>query len=507
MRLASHTSIPAPTGGLNDRDNIAEMKSTDAVVLDNWFPYPSYVSIRKGTTNHVTGFTAPVETIAEYLPANGTPKLFAASGTSIFDATATGAVGAAVQTGLANARWQDTQITTPGGAFLYMVNGVDSPRLFNGTTWTAVTGASSPAITGVTTSTLIHVCLFKSRLFFTQANSLNLYYLPTNSVGGAASLFDLGSVFRMGGQITACYAWTIDAGSGSDDHFVVITNQGEVAVYRGTDPSLASTWALIGVFNIGNPLGRRCGVKMGGDLLINCQEGVFPLSKALQSATINRQAAITDKIQNSISSNASLYGANFGWQLELFADENMLILNVPAGNGQNYQFAQNTITGSWCKFTGWDARAWKYAYNGLYYGDSNSIKKAWQGNADITSPIVGYVVPAFAYFGNRAANKYFTMVRPYFQSTGNPGILYAINQNFALTEPQGVLSFTPPTGMFWGSMFWGSMVWGGQLKQFSNSITVGAICYSASLGLKISNNASEVRLSNIDYLFNKGGWL
>ncbi|MGK3945817.1 hypothetical protein ABK046_46665, partial [Streptomyces caeruleatus] len=89
--------------------------------------------------------------------------------------------------------------------------------------WTAITGVSTPAITGVTTSTLAHVTLFKNRLFFVQNNSMNVWYLPVNSIGGTASMLDLGSVFRRGGRVEACYTWTLDAGDGSDDHFVVIS--------------------------------------------------------------------------------------------------------------------------------------------------------------------------------------------------------------------------------------------------------------------------------------------
>ena len=71
------SSVPAPVGGLNARDSIADMPATDAVILDNFWPYPSYVASRKGSELHVSGFTAPVETLAEYLPVTGVPQLFA----------------------------------------------------------------------------------------------------------------------------------------------------------------------------------------------------------------------------------------------------------------------------------------------------------------------------------------------------------------------------------------------------------------------------------------------
>jgi len=501
---ASATSIPAPVSGLNDRDSIADMKPSEAVIMDNWWPYPSYLAIRKGSANHVTGLPATVETLVEYLPTTGGSTLFAAAGTAIYNVTTAGAVGAAVQTGLTNARWENAQITTPGGSFLYLVNGVDKPRLWDGTTWKSIDGASTPAITGVTTTLFAHVQLFKNRLFFVEKNSMRVWYLPVNSIGGAASQLDLGSVFRLGGFVQAAYTWTIDAGSGSDDHLVVLSSNGEVAVYSGADPSSATDWRLIGVFTLGRPLGRRCAVKFGGDLAINCMEGVYPLGKGLLSASVDRRVALTDKIQNSVSEAANSYANNYGWQICQYPDNNMLILNVPAGNGVNYQYAQNTITGAWTKLTGWNASVWLNAATGLYYGDNNSIKKAWVGNLDVSSPIVADILPAFGYFGSKAYNKYFTMVRPYFQSTGTPSILYGLNTDFVPSAPVGALAYTPPTGMFWGSMIWGQMVWGGSLTTLTAWQTVGSVCNAASVRLKVQNNGSEVRYTNTDFLYQKG---
>lgn len=499
------TSIPAPTGGLNDRDSIADMPMSDAVVLDNWWAYPSYLGIRKGSTDHVTGITGTVETLVEYLPVSGTSTLFAAAGTAIYNVTSAGAVGAAVQTGLTNARWQDAMITTPGGSYLYLVNGADKPRLWDGASWVSVDGVSTPAITGVTTTTLVHVCLFKNRLFFVESASMSVWYLPVNSIGGAAAELDLGSVFRLGGYIMACYTWTIDAGDGSDDHFVVISSNGEVAVYRGTDPSDAAAWSLVGVFVLGRPIGRRCAVKYGGDLAVNCMEGVYPLGKGLLSASVDRRVTLTDKIQNSVSIAANTYSSSYGWQLCLYPDANMLLLNVPGAT--KYQYAQNTITGAWSRFTGWNATVWLSATSGLYYGESTKVRKAWTGNLDGSTPIQFDVCGAFGYYGAKSSGKYFTMVRPYIQSTGSPSILYALNTDFQLSEPSGALSTSSPTGMVWGSMTWGSMTWGGGLASTVRWQTVGAFANAAAIRLKGQNNGADVRYTNCDAVYQLGGLL
>ncbi|WP_287736069.1 hypothetical protein, partial [Microcystis sp. M010S1] len=214
----------------------------------------------------------------------------------------------------------------------------------------------------------------------------------------------------------------------------------------------------------------------------------------------DRRVALTDKIQNSVSIAANSFSSAFGWQLCLFPEENMMLLNVPATGGA-YQFAQNTITGAWTKFTGWNANVLLRASTGLYYADNTKVYKAWVSNVDVSAPIQSDCLTAFGYFGNKAFNKYFTMVRPYILTSGNPTAVYGLNTNYLAQDPQGTLSFVAPTGMVWGSMTWGSMVWGGGLRSTTGWNTVGAVANSAALRLKVQNNGAEVRFTNVDYVY------
>lgn len=502
MATGKSTSMPAPVGGLNDRDSIVEMKPNEAVILTNWWVLPTYVAIRKGRQPWVTGLPSTVKSLMEYSPASGGNKLLAIASGNVYDVTNPGVAGSPVHTGLTNDECQEAMLTTPGGSFLVFVNGVNKMRCYNGTTFT------QPSVTNVDSATFAHVAVFKNRLFFAAKNSISLWYLPVKSFAGAASELDLGSVFQHGGYIMAVYNWTIDAGDGMDDKLVAITSNGEVAVYTGTDPSSASTWSLTGVFYLGSPIARRCGTKYGGDLIMNTLEGVFPLSSALLSSTINRTAAITDKIQNSVSIAAGEYIENFGWQVTIYPDVNMLILNIPAGNGANYQYVQNTITGAWTKFTGWNASVWLSVTDGLYYGDDNSVQKAWVGNFDGTDSITADVLPSFQYYGNLANNKYFTMVKPYLMSSGAPSILYGMNADFVESDPQGVFNYEPPGNMTWGSMTWGTMSWGGSVVRISGGWhTVGTVANAASLRLQVQNNGAETRFMNWSTVYQVGGIL
>ena len=50
QNTAKTASVPAPIGGWNARDSLANMAATDAVQLVNWFPTPTDVTMRKGYT-------------------------------------------------------------------------------------------------------------------------------------------------------------------------------------------------------------------------------------------------------------------------------------------------------------------------------------------------------------------------------------------------------------------------------------------------------------------------
>jgi len=184
-KSSGSVSLPAPVGGWNARDSLSDMPATDAVYLTNWFPATTELILRNGYTKWATGLPAQVDTLMNYQ--SGTSgKLLAISNGAVYNVTNGGAVGAALLSGLSNSRWQYCNITTAGGSFLYMANGVNTPYIYDGTTWTSITGASTPAITGVTTTTLNNPIVFKNRVFFTQTNTLKIWYLPTLSLGGLA---------------------------------------------------------------------------------------------------------------------------------------------------------------------------------------------------------------------------------------------------------------------------------------------------------------------------------
>lgn len=501
LRISRSIPLPPPVGGLNLRDAFADMPVADAVQMMNVFPGASNVMVRGGHTSHATGLGNKVESLLVWRGVAGVDKIFGAAGTSIFDVTAAAPVGTAALTGLTNARWQWTNLSNAGGHFMVACNGADSVRAFDGTTWT------TPVITGVASNTLVNVFQFKQRLYFAQNNSLDLWYLPSLAIAGAASVFPLGAVFRFGGYITALGSFSNDAGEGPDDYFAIVTSNGEVAVYQGTDPDQATTIALVGLFTLGKPLGRRCLSRLNGDLTIVTVDGAVSMQAMLQfDRASDQKAQITGKIQPLYGSLESLYGANFGWQSIIHAPTSYYIVNVPtlADNTQAIQLVMNTFTGAWAAFDSWNAICWGVANDNLYFGAADgTVWQAAVGFSDNGNPINFELGTAWQNHA-RGGNTLYTAVRPN-MLTGS-GVSYAIgvDVDFKRTIPLGTVS-SPPVG---GSMRWPftwSFTWGGLNALDSRWRTAGSIGVFASIHLKGRVLGAGCAINSFDLVAQRGG--
>jgi hypothetical protein len=662
QNTAKTASVPAPIGGWNGRDSLANMSPTDAVQLVNWFPTPTDVTMRKGynvisilttstgvqsissityadttatlttasahglttgayvsitgttpaaysgvykiTVTSTTKFTytmattpagnatvvgsylnqakTPINTLMNYT-LNASNKLFAVAGTDIWETRVNPA--SKVFSGLSSDKLQFVNLTNTAGHFLVACNGVDPVMIYDGTAWfyvattttaqtistitrggagnltatlttasphglitgnrvtisgatesnyngtyvVTVTGASAftytmataPAanasvvgtyttigITGVNSNTFVNVNLFKNRLYFTQKDSLNCYYLPVDSIGGAASPLYFGSIARNSGYLQAMGTWTLDAGQGADDYAVFVTSMGEIIVYNGTDPSSATTWALKGVWQLGQTFSRRCFYKYGGDLLLLTQDGLVPLASALQSSRLDPRVNLTDKIYYPISQAASLYFDQFGWQINYFASENMLILNIPVTNGIE-QYVMHTITKSWGRFTNIQGYCWEVSgAANIYFGSNGFVGDFYANTSDDGANITATAQQAYSYFESPGQLKRFTMVRPILQSTGGvPSVLCGISVDFDTQSQLGAVSFNPSIQKdgVWDAAKWDGNLWAGGLVTTKIWQGVTGIGYTGSVNINAASRGIELHWASTDYVMEAGG--
>lgn len=500
-------TAPAPTGGWNTRDSIAAMPPSDAVILDNFFPSSTSVDLRKGSATWATGFASRVQTLLSYASPTA-KKLFGADSTGIYDITVSGAIGAAA-TPVTNGYCQYINFGTAAGSFLLSVNGTNDLKLYDGATWTDINAVSVPAITGLVTNTIININAFKNRVWLVPKDSLDVWYLPVASIAGAATKFALNGLFTRGGYLMSMGTWTIDGGAGVDDFAVFVTSEGEIAVYQGTDPASPTTWALVGVYYIGEPIGRRCFTKYGGDLLLLCKQGLFALSTALQTASINRFIALSDKISPTISESATTFGSNLGWQTTIFPNANFLLVNVPAYVGTaSYQYVMNLITQSWCQFTGWNSSCFHSWDSKLYFGSETTVVQAWVGPSDEGEFIEGVGLTAYSYLGAPTVCKHFKLVRPIIKSNSSFDMYIGVATDYNNDPDYNLIASSITGGSLWDVALWDVDMWGSgpQVEKYWNAISVND-GNAIAAKLKIRTKFSTLQWISTDYIYQTGGYL
>lgn len=505
-QVSNVMSYSAPVKGWNASSALASMKPDEAIVLNNWFPRPSYCEIRGGFASHATGMTGNGKTLVPYNAMNGTSKMFCSTASGVYDVTTPGVVGASVAA-RTNGKHQWTMFGDATSSWLIMCNGVDKPLYYDGSTWTAVDGTTSPALTGLTTTSIIGATVYKGRLLFIEKDSLSFWYLAAGAAGGALTEFPLDGEAKKGGYMMAIATWTRDAGDGQDDVAVFITSEGEALVYQGNNPSSASTWAKVGTFFIGKPLGRRCVTQFGGDLVVITQNGTFPLSAALQSAAIDYKLALSFKIEDAFTDAARNYGSNFGWEAIVYPAQSALIVNIPiAENGDHEQYVMNTVTKAWCKFTDWDAEDFAIMDGQLYFCDGTVVNKAWSGTSDGPDEIVAYAKTAFSYFNSAGQNKQFKMFRPVFAANGTFTFLTDIDVDFNDEEIAGTATYTVQTGAVWDVSNWDEAYWASNLevlKEWTSPAEWQGYCAAGKI--KIQTSSLTIQWMSYDVMYERGG--
>jgi hypothetical protein len=463
------TVIPAPIGGWNARDPLSAMPQTDAVVLENFIPGTEGVSLRPGYASHATGLGASVASLMEY-SSPSTGKLFGAAGTSIYDVTSAGAVGAAAVTSTVNAVWSHAMFATSGGNYLVIANGGTSVRHYNGTIW------ATPTINNVTSADLNFVTVHAERLWFIEKQSLRAWYLPTNAVAGDAASFDLGPMCRLGGNLVAMASWTRDGGAGSDDVLVFLTSRGEAILYSGIDPDDADSWSRVGVFKLPEPVGRRCTFKLGADTGVITSQGVLALSSILPIAsTDTAMVAVTDKIRRAFAQAYRLGSALAGWQIIEYPKRGWVIVNVPTASGfEQYLMNAASPARPWCRLTGLPAASWSLLADEIYFGGSGAVYKFDQGFLDVDEPISADALPAFSSLGN-PAQKRVVLAKPLVTAADGTVPPVEIKTDYDDSPVSITQLLIPASGSPWDESPWDDSPWGPSIEPIDDWQSVQGI--------------------------------
>jgi hypothetical protein len=496
-------TVPTPVEGWDAISPLAAMDPRRAPILTNWVPRPGWVEMRGGSqTWSQLDETGPVETLMTYKTLGG-QRLFAASATSIYECSAYGDKTQRV-TGATNGRWQWINFTPNLGTTVLMaVNGEDPLISFNGTAW------SEPAITGVTggTDNIVNIWATKRRIWLvggqydstpapgTYTGTSIAYFMPTDAITGPVEgTLDLGGLWTKGGYLVAITDLTIDGGNGPNDYTAFISSEGQVTLYGGEDPASATDWQLVGTFNLSSPLGYRCATPLGADCLIITRAGLLPLSQVLPfDPAADRSAAITSRIQTTMSTSARSYGLNFGWQTILFPDQDLLILNVPvSANVEQEQYIMNTLTGAWCKFTGWNANSFVMYQNNLYFGGNNGeVILAYVGSTDNGEVYTAEMQVAFNYFEDPGRLKRMTMIQPLMTVTAVSTLTIGVDSDFSVNGTQSSVASLPDFAI-WDLSVWDDAVWSMAFGNINGWLSAQGLGHALAVHMYATFNGGEV---------------
>jgi hypothetical protein len=379
------TTLPAPIRGIIEVENWAYVKPGCANVIDNWFCTQKGLKLRGGTERWAQ-LPDPVEVVRsgfDYV--SGTVnRMFCATGTRIFDVSF--ADNPVLQTGVgtvANGNFSTAQFATQGGDWLLAVNDLgDYVRRFNGTIWeylnTAYAGtpgrikavAPAPAVIQDGRG-LTYVWKYRDRLFFIQGGTMNAWCLPTHAVAGDLINIPLSGAAKRGGSLLFGASWsTGNSGDGIDDKCCFFTDQGEVLVFTGTDPTAVANWSQEGRYDISKPLGKNGHQQLGGDVLVITVDGIVPLSAAIQKdVSALSLAAITYNIEPMWMRELRTKDV-YPWTIAKWDEGDALFVTFPGGSTHATQTVgvSNLHTGAWSRYVGWDAMCFMRLRGNLFFG-------------------------------------------------------------------------------------------------------------------------------------------
>lgn len=512
-RPAQMFTFPAPTGGWVRNSKLYEAPPDTAEVLDDIFPTATGARLRSGKSKHAT-ISGSLKTMFVYRSGDQ-EELFAASETDVYDITtpADPDVSPSAEFGsMTSGDWSAAQFSNSGGDFVYICNGDDAPRYYDGSSWTVPTITGS----GLTASDLSFVFASKERLFFIETGTLNAWYFPVNTISGAITKFPVQGVFNLGGALLFGASWSQDTGEGLDSWTVFVTTEGEVAVYGGTDPSSSTDWTLQGVYRVGRPLGKNSWYKVGGDLLIMTEDGISPLSAAISNDLAQLQAqsasyAIEDAWRDVVAGRS----ASYRFAGELWHSQSLLLVGVPVDrDGSSVAFVANARTGAWCRFRGWQVDGAAVVDDQLYFGtagaSSSVVYKAGIGGNDDGVAIEGRWVPKFQDGDGRQK----AMIHARFRGRGRGEYNVSLGgaSDYVVKDYPTPVPTTLEYGSSWGAVQWGSFTWGGtsanvRTSKWKTVRGVGAALAPVIVTATNRSSSNDLEFIAVDVIYETGNAL
>lgn len=479
---AKQIELPAPFGGFNSRDSRSSMPPQDAITFTNMVSEAGGVKSRLGHEVFTDEVSGNVGFIKEYISGVNL-QMVVGAGVNLYEINANGSA-TTLGSGYSNTDWMASKI----GANMVLVNGVDGPLTYNGSSVTGSAGAYTGDIATPGAQTMDGIHLYGNRLYMWDSDAGDFYYGTTNAISGGFAKFALSNVSTTGGNILMMQTITRDGGAGADDYAAFFLDTGEVLVYQGTNPGSASEFALVGKYFIPPPMSKRSAVRLGGDVQVLTRQDVISLSEVMQLSTDGQGFVLNPtKLAGQTAQDFFSYGNNAGWELTVYGKKGWVISNIPETTNTTYH--QNVLvapTKAPAYFTGWNAYTFGIFNNDLYFGGNGVIYKADSGFDDNGSNIQCRAQQAYSIFDVPNRKNVKSVSIRYLCDT-DVAIAATVGYDYEDKTPT-IINSTNTIGAEWDTASWDTSDWAGALQVRNTKYMVSGtgVAVSVSIGFDIS---------------------
>lgn len=409
---------------------------------------------------------------------------------------------------------------TTGRLYLTGISGIfqDDETITDGATGSATANgvtsvANSISITGVATADLSYAWTFKNRLFFVEKDSLKVWFMPVLNIGGAAADLNLAGAFKRGGKVLFGATWSSDSGSGFDDRLVIVSDLGEAAVYQGSNPADPNDWALVQVYEIGKPLGARCWLRAGGDLIIGTEEGAVALSQvAVGNPNALTAGAVSRPIERDWRAFAEARTA-LPWEMAQSRINNWALCTQPTDVDEETKriYVVNLKTGAWCLWTGIDALCVGERDGVVYCGTKGGrILRLDSGALDDGASYICRGAMHFDHLDSPSRVKQIDFLRATMRSNADVKLKLSVSKDYQIAFPSPPDAQILGGGALWDQAVWDQDVWFSDEQttidtawQASGRITrVASVQFQIHIG---GGLAPDIDLASVDVRYSPGG--
>tara|TARA_R110002153_G_scaffold139741_2_gene290515 strand:- start:1146 stop:2804 length:1659 start_codon:yes stop_codon:yes gene_type:complete len=482
--------IPAPTKGVDGRNPLSAMSTSNCIYAYNLVPEEYGLDLRFGYREHqinaVSSNGLGFKTIMVYegLSPSDT-KLFGVTNEGIWDITVEG--GTPV---LKRAFSTDTSADAGHGVYTnYLTDAGDQIMFYadskNGlftytkatNSWTVTTG-----INNVTEANVDYVVVHKQRIWLIERDSSKAYYLPVGAKAGDATAFFFGSKFSHGGRLIGLINWSVDGGMGVDDYLVAVSSGGDVIPYQGADPAASSntygvSWESRGTYYVGRiPAGRRFFSEYSGELYILSSFGLIGMSDLLNGVDMQASGSnsLSYPIAKVLRTQLLLTGENLGWEPVFLPGVGKLLITSPINTetAEYTQYSMSLTVEGWGYWRGVPIAVAVEFKNKVYFGTVDNkvyVMDVYRDNVLIDTsdenalgePIEFSVLTSYSDGGSPGTNKRLQYVRPNFLAVNPPAYQTKVFYDYQIVEDNFPFPIAPvTTASVWDTSKWDVGTWG-----------------------------------------------